>query len=821
MMSATGETNLDGFLSNYKVITTITESVDIDTTNVIERIKITVEQKRKLPQVFISRGVIPYKAPSEDYNLYTATLTGTGEGITYEYANFYSGLAEISEFVNGGLIYDLDEVRNSEHRTIGYLPGGSNMYGAFKVLYDNYGILQQYPTFYTITGGNLPYAIASFTGVTEKGSSAGTYTLVNFANVITPVQLMFDASTIGLTHSNGLPTGTSASPAFFGLSQYTGVTQAVKSMYFVPDMHFSLRRNLNLYLTRGIEFDGIMASFEPHYQFLKNADDDYLDSWNDLMNLYNGNTANPAWTVELLKFAGTTSGLFNRTGYQLVSNFNDRFFREISTYPKRFKTTKENYRIGQYGVPYSTSVLGWSSKIPTPGTAIDATGPFASINDNLYLNRIAGLTLYPPPSTYNYLGPTGATSFGGSGGSSGWNSYHKSLTANSGYHAEYFMLGGTANAIAATYEASKLIPANILTLFTDTAGPVGLTGTRMNFLDSYFYDLYQETMKYSSYNTMNVFPMEFVPRFNPLIPVQSSTVLRPGSRRDCTIHPDFGGNTAERLYNLKESMKESIHSSLKMWKLLMDQKGKFNYRILPVIRGRSEDLDLTRGGSVPYDAFEFIEYIVRPLFDGEVPANGLILQDDVDELLYQGFYLGNIARGAGEYTKVVTNGGVSGSDRLTSFIRGLETYFFDLKNILQSDLAIPTTLSETFGFTGADAHFNSYKSEFNSGRFSDYRVYETNTGNTGGNSVIPYGYNGTFNWNYVPLRSGCVLKETPDLLLRWTSDSNNNIKTAYEILRDAYFQLTKDQILSIVEFFKAEEIDTFPTYSVTDTAIGR
>lgn len=817
-MSATGETNLNGFLSNYKVITKITESVDIDTENVIEYVNITVQKKRLVPDMFISRGVIPYTAPTEDYNLYSLSLTGAGQGITYEYQKFYDAKKFLSDFVY--LAYDMDETRDAEHRTIGYNAGGSNMYGAFKVLYDNYNILQQYPTFYTITGGNLPYAIPSFSGVTEKGSSAGTYTLVNFANVITPVQLMADASTIGISSSNGLPTGTANSPLFFGLPQYTGTASAVKSIYFVPDMHFSLRRNINLYLGRGIQFDAIVSSFEPYYRFLKSADDEYLDSWNDLMNLYNGNTANPAWTAELLKFAGTTSGLFNNTGYRLVENFNNRFFREISTYPRKFKTTRDLYKIGQYGVPYSTSVLGWNADIPTPGVAIDATGPFASINDSLYLNRIAGLTLYPPPQTYNYLGPTGATSFGGSGGSSGWNSYHKSLTADAAFYPKYFMLGGSAAAASNTYQASKLIPANILKLFNDSGGPLGPTGAKMNFLDSYYYDLYQETLKYSGYFNMNFFPLEFTPRFNPLIPFQKSTSVKPGSRRDCTIHSDFGGNSAERLYNLKESMKESVHSSLRMWKLMMDSRGKYNYKIMPVIKGRNEDLDLTRGGSVPYSAIDFVDYIVAPLFNGDVPANGFILKDDIDHLLYQGFYLGNIARGSAEYQKVVTNGGVSGTDEITAFIRGLETHFFNLE-LIQGNIRYPEGMFDMTGFTGADSYFTSYKNEFNSGRFSDYRVYETNTGTTGGNSVIPYGYNGTFAWNGIPLNPDSVLFNTPELYLRWISTSNNNIKTAYQILRDAYFELTKDQILSAVEYFQAEEIDTFRTYSITETSIGR
>ena len=819
-MPSTAERNLDGFLDQYRIITVATESADLTTANTIKKIRITVEQKEITPPIFFSRGVIPYLAPTEDITVFVQGITAADDGITHEYGRFTAGVTYMRSFGHK-MVYDMDQLRSSEYAIL----TGTNSYGAFKPLQDNTNILLQYPQFYSITGANQPYGVTAFTGVTAKGASAGTYTLVNFGGIVTPFQLMFSPATLGLTHANNLPTGTLDSPLYFGLSASNGITQSVKSMYFTPDIFFSSRRNLAILLDRGITFSGILTSFEPHYQFIKYSDNDYADTGTNIISQYAGNSANPGWNVELIRSSGKTGSYINLDGFNLVKNFNERFFSELKTYPKRYRTTATDLNAGQYNYPYTTSVFGWSAKIPTPGTATDATGPYASVGASFYLNRIAGITFYPPPSTYNYLGPTGATSFGGSGGSSGWNSYHKSLTGNSSFYPEYFMLGGSTNAASNTYEASKLIPANILKLFTDSRGPRGPLGTTMNFLDSYYYDIHQEQIEYGGYKDMNFFAMDFNPRFNPYIPIQTSgsyqglTSRNHTSRRDCTIHKDFGGNTAERLYNLKESMKATIHSSLKMWKLLLDERGKFNYRIMPVLSGRSEDYDLTRGGSVPYRPEDFVEYLVEPLFNGDVPANGLIMKNDVDHLLYQGFYLGNIARGSDEYTRVVTNGGVSGSDPVTSFIRGLETYFFNLQQ-LQFQMSFAEQLSD-FGLTAADSEHSNYLNTFRSGRFSDYRVFETNTGLTGGNTKIPYGFNGEFLWYAVPLNEDSIMYKNEEFRNRWQTTSNNNINVAYSIMRDAYFELTKEQLAAAAEYFADNKITTLVEYRSTDQFVGR
>lgn len=824
-MSSTADINLDSFLTTNRIITTVTESVDLTTANTIKKIVLTVNKKEITPEIFFSRSVIPYLAPTEDVNLFVSGITTSGNGLTYEYSRFFNAVSFLKN-LGHQMIYDSDQLREAEFATIGYSPNGTNMYGAFKTMYDNSNILARHPQFYSLTGSNQPYAVTAFTGVTQKGSSAGTYTMVNFGGVITPFQLMYHPSNIGLTNSNGLPSATLSSPLYFGLSANNfGVTQSIKSLYFTPDLHFSVRRNLSILTDKGITYSGLFSSFNPHYQLLKNADDVYIDTQSNFISGYVGNSANPGWSVELVRNSGKTGQYLNLDGFNLCDNFSNRFFEELRAYPAKYKMNPVDFNVGQYGYPYSTSVFGWSSTIPTPGTATDINGPFGSSGASHYLNRVAGLTLYPPPITYNYLGPTGATSFGGSGGSSGWNSYHKSLTANSNYYPEYFMLGGSTKAASNTYEASKLIPANILKLFIDTNGPKSLVGTTMNFLDSYYYDIFQEQVNYGGHRKMNMFAMDFTPRFNPYIPMQikgsfsGTTTKNYPSRRDCTIHPDMGGNTAERLYNLKNSIRDSVHSAIKMWKLVLDSNGKFNYRIMPVVSGRSEDFDLTRGGSVPFTPEDFVEYIVKPMFDGPVKANGFIMNTDIDSLLLNGFYYGNIARGSNEYTKVVTNAGISGTDKTTAFIRGLETYFFDLEAlqyIMTSD-----EYAEFFGMTAASTDFNSYLSIFNSGRFTDYRVYETNIGLTGGNTKIPYGFNGTFRWYQVPLNKKSIMYTDTTLRDRWTDSTNDNIRTSYSILRDAFFELTKQQLNKTNDYFNTNKITTLVDYNVNEVSVGR
>ena len=814
---ATEENDLNSFLSGYRVITTATESTDLETANILKHIIITVQQKEVTPVLYFSRGIVPYLAPTENLNLYTDTLGVSPQlGISFEYANFFAGVTFLQS-LDLYMAYDGDQLADAAHCTVGYVVGGANMYGAFKPLYDNYRLLQQYPYFYTLTAGNEPYITSTFGGVVEKGSSAGTYTLVNFGGTIAPFQLMFHPDTIGVTHSAGLPIGTGGNPLYFGLSANTSLNTAIKSLYFNPDMHFSLRRNLNLLRDRGIYFDAYLASFEPHYQFVKYSDNDFTDTLANIISLYNGNTANPAWTVELLRSAGTTSGVVNLNGFNTANDFNNRFFEEIKKYPRKYKTTAQEFNIGHYGIPYSTSMFGWSSQIPNPGVAVDGTGPYASVGSQYYLTRLAGLTLYPPPQTYNY---GGNTSFGGSGGTSRWNSYKRAKALDSSYFPEYFKMGGTANAFLSGFTASNLVPANILKLFDDTSGPIGPLGTRMNFLDSYYYDLYQETLQYGGYRYVNFYPMEFTTRSNPLIPMQQKGSLSRNyqSRRDCTIHQDLGGNTAERLFNLKTSISDSIHSALKMWKLSLDAVGKFDYRIMPTISGRSEDLDLTRGGSVPYSAEDFVDYLVTPLFDGDVPANGFILKDDVNEYLLNGFYYGNLVRGANEYTNVITNSGASGTDKTTAFVRGMETYFFDLESTQHN--MVGSMLSD-FGLTLTAPHTSEYLNTTNSGRFSDYRVFETNTGITGGNTKIPYGFNGSFKWYGVPLRSSCIIARNLSLRTRWLSTTNDNINTAYEIFRDAYFALTKEQISATKAYFVSNDITTLVEYRATDKHVGR
>lgn len=805
-MMANEETTLNSYLNDYRVLTSVAESVDLTTDHLLKTITITVEQKRKTPIAYFSRGLIPYVAPTEDINSFLLGITQSGKGISFEYSNFYAGVTYFDK-LGMGMFYDLNELRDAEHGTIGYLASGINMYGAFKPMFDRYQFLSQYPVFYSITGGNTPIAVSSFSGVTERGASGGCYTMVNFGGIITPFQLMANASTLGISNSNGLPTGTGGNPLYFALSAYTGLTSSAKSLYFTPNIHTSLRRNLNLYRDKGITFVGLLSSFEPHYQFVKFADDAFLDSSTSLMARYVGNTANPAWTVELLRYAGSTIGT-NKIGFELANDFTNRFLKEITQYPAVYNFSRNSYNIGQIGTPFVTEVLGWSPMIPTPGTATDATGPYAP-DGNYYVTRLSALSLFPAPTGYTF-----------GSGMSGWNSYSRARGMTTSYLGDYFMMGGSAQAASSTYAVAGLIPANILTFFRDTVAGLDPNGLAMTYLDSYYNDIYSETLAYGGYRYANIFPINFIPKFNPLIPVQltGSFATSKPSRRECTIHRDFGTTSTERLLNLKESMRQSIHSSVRMWKIMLDRVGKYEYRIMPIIRGRNEDYDLTRGGCVPYSPQDFVDYLIAPLFDGDVPANGFIMKDDINDLLLNAFYYGNMGRGSSEFTKVVTNGGISGGDPRTSFIRGLETYFFDLDK-LQFQMSFPNTLRD-LGLTAASSNFSDYINNFNSGRLSDYRVFETNTGTTGGNMFIPYGKS-SFKWNQVPLRSDCIMATNDSLRQRWTSGTNNNIDTAYEIMRDAYFELTKQQLEAAYRYFEDSDITTFVQYRSTDKAIGR
>jgi hypothetical protein len=801
------EKDLNTFLSEYRIITKYGDAYDLISDRMYSTANITLQQKKQKPLGFFTRGVMPYFAPMDDINSYISGWTAADLDVEHE--TFYAGVTYFYSLCME-MFYDMAEVSTSEYGTIGYVPGAANMYGAFKTLFDQYRLLSEYPVFYSLTGGNTPYPVSAFTGVTARGSSAGCYTMVNVGGVVTPFQLMFNPNTINISNNNGLPTGTGGNPLYFGLPEFQGITNAIKSIYFSPNIHQSLIRNLNLYSIYGITFTGILADFQPHYQFIKFADDTFMDTQTDLISKYIA-ADNPGWLSEYRALSGSTAVSTNQVGYQLANNFLNKFYSDIVIYPRKYRTNQSAYNIGHIGVPYSTEILGWQKSIPTPDTAVDGTGPYASVGDQYFVTRLAGLTFFPAPAGYTY-----------SGGLTGWNSYKKAKGNTTAYYNEYFMLGGSAQAASATYSASNVVPANLLTFFTDTFEKIGPDGLTMNYLESYYYNIYQETIKYGGYRYANVYPINFIPRFNPLFPMQNKGTYNPSknfrSRRDCTIHQDFGGSTAERLYNLKESMKQSIQTSIRTWKLLLDNCGKYNYRILPVIRGRNEDLDLTRGGSVPYSPQDFVDYIVAPLFSGEVPANGFIIDDNINDLLLQTFYYGNIARGSTEYTNVVTNGGVSGADSATAFIRGLETYFFDLED-LQFQMSFGSYLDQ-MGITASAANFTEYMNKFNSGRFSDYRVFETYTGFSGGNSFIPYG-KAYFKWNFVPIRSGSILDTNQELKQRWKSPTNDDITTAYEIIRDAYFELTKKQIQAAYDYFTANNITTYVQYRSTDKAIGR
>ena len=56
---------------------------------------------------------------------------------------------------------------------------------------------------------------------------------------------------------------------------------------------------------------------------------------------------------------------------------------------------------------------------------------------------------------------------------------------------------------------------------------------------------------------------------------------------------------------------------------------------------------------------------------------------------------------------------------------------------------------------------------------------------------------------------------------RWISDANSGITAAYNILRDAYFELTKQQLQAAYDHFENNDITTFVEYRVTDKPIGR
>jgi hypothetical protein len=100
-------------------------------------------------------------------------------------------------------------------------------------------------------------------------------------------------------------------------------------------------------------------------------------------------------------------------------------------------------------------------------------------------------------------------------------------------------------------------------------------------------------------------------------------------------------------------------------------------------------------------------------------------------------------------------------------------------------------------------------------------VYETNAGLTGGNTKIPYGFNGTFQWHLVDLNQNSILYNNSTLRNRWQNTSNNNISTAYKIIRDAYFELSKEQLAAATEYFAENDITTLVEYRSTDQFVGR
>ena len=805
------ERTLDGFLQNYRIISTAVEAVDSDTQNLLKTIFIRLEQKEQTPSIICTRGIIPFVAPSEDRNLYLSGITLRDDGISLEYSNFYAGVTYLRS-KGIGIAFNDEIVNDGDYRTIGYRTDQSNMYGAFKKFYDSAKFLQEYPVFYTIDGSGDPLGITAWTENSVTGGNSGAYTIVNFSGVKTPFQLMRSAEEVGISHSNGLPIGNTGSPLFYGLETYVGITNALESFYYTPDVHTALRRSLNLYLSWGVTFNNILANFDAHSTFVKFADDEFVDGYTGIISQYIGSSASPGWNSELIQLTGTASGMLNLNGFNLANTFLNKFYSEIKKFPRKYKFEPNAQSIGHLSFPYTTETMAWSAQIPIPGTATDATGPYAFTDANLYLNRLAGLTLYPPPNAYNYLGTSGGS---GEGGTANWNLLADAIAGGSGYHSEYLLHGFSLSA-AATGQSSSVFPINVLKFFNDTSGPLGPNSVRLNFLDSYYHDLYQESLKYGGYRDMNIYGIHFMPKFNPFVPEDDTPTRR------CTIHPNFGATASERLFNLEESMKESIQSAMKMWKFNLDNYGKFFYRIMPVISPRNMDDDVTRGGSVPFAPQDFVDYIIAPLFPsgaGVVPANGFILHDDINERLINDFFYGNFARGSAEYTNIVTNAGASGSPS-TSFIRGLETYFFDLEE-LRTAVRFPFFFTEATGLTAAAAHIPDYINYFDSGRFSDFRVFETNTGMSGGNTKIPYGFAGEFFWYLIPINDRSILWEELSLRERWVSTTNNNIFSAYSIIRDAYFLLIKRQLEAALKYFADNKITTLVEYRDTDKFVGR
>ena len=163
---STAESNLNSFLQDYRVIETAEEAVDLATDRLYKTITIGVEQKRKIPKGYFTRGVVPYFAPLER-NAYISGFTASG--ISFEHGQFLAGITFLRS-LGMEAFYDMDDVADANYGTIGYSPNGVNMYGAFKVMYDQYRFVSQYPVFYSITAGNDPYAVSSFSGVTERGA---------------------------------------------------------------------------------------------------------------------------------------------------------------------------------------------------------------------------------------------------------------------------------------------------------------------------------------------------------------------------------------------------------------------------------------------------------------------------------------------------------------------------------------------------------------------------------------------------------------------------------------------------------------------------
>ena len=56
---STAESNLNSFLQDYRVIETAEEAVDLATDRLYKTITIGVEQKRKTPKGYFTRGVVP------------------------------------------------------------------------------------------------------------------------------------------------------------------------------------------------------------------------------------------------------------------------------------------------------------------------------------------------------------------------------------------------------------------------------------------------------------------------------------------------------------------------------------------------------------------------------------------------------------------------------------------------------------------------------------------------------------------------------------------------------------------------------------------